>query len=71
MEFDWVDGFEIKVTVDEYGSVVIAANEEGLLSLARHCESLSRQQPGDHIHQDEYNSLEKGSKERIIEKTEA
>ena len=71
MEFDWVDGFEIKVTVDEYGSVVIVANEEGLLSLARHCEALAEQQPGDHIHLDEYNSLEVGSKELIIEKIRA
>ncbi len=68
MEFDWVDGFEIKVTVDEYGSVVIAANKEGLLSLARHCEALAGRQPGDHFHLDEYNSLEESSRELIIEK---
>ena len=34
MMIDWVDGFEIRVSID-HGEVVISANKEGLLSLAQ------------------------------------
>ena len=67
MEVKWVDGFEIRVTVDN-GAAVISANKEGLLSLARQLESLADGQPGDHIHYDELTSLEEGSAELIIER---
>ena len=67
MEVKWVDGFEIRVTVDN-GAAVISANKEGLLSLARQLESLADGQPGDHIHYDEHTSLEEGSAELIIER---
>ena len=69
MEFEWVDGFEIKVKIED-GAAVISANREGLLSLARQLESLAETDGRDHFHLDEYNSLEKGSAELIIEKTE-
>ena len=69
MEFEWVDGFEIKVRI-EGGAAVISANREGLLSLARHLASLSEAEGRDHFHLDEHNSLEEGSSELIIEKTE-
>ena len=69
MEFKWVDGYEIRVTAAEDGTIVISANREGLLSLANHCEALAKGRPGDHIHLDVYNSLEEGSEELIIEKT--
>ena len=67
MEVNWVDGFEIRVTVDN-GAAVISANKEGLLSLARQLESLADGQPGDHIHYDKHTSLEAGSTELIIER---
>ena len=67
MEVKWVDGFEIRVTVDN-GAAVISANKEGLLSLARQLESLADGQPGDHIHYDEHTSLEEGSAELIVER---
>lgn len=35
MESNWVDGFEIKVCI-ENGVATISANREGLLSLANH-----------------------------------
>jgi hypothetical protein len=35
MNIEWEDGFTIKVKVEE-NTVVISANKEGLLSLARH-----------------------------------
>lgn len=48
--------------------MTIAANREGMLSLANILIDLADSQPGDHIHLDEYNSLEEGSAELIIER---
>ena len=64
---EWIDEFEIQVKV-ENGTAVISANREGMLSLAKHLISLANGAPGDHIHYDEYNSLETGSAEMIIER---
>ena len=69
MRIEWVDGFEIQVKV-ENGTVVISANREGMLSLAEQLAALANGVPGEHIHYDEYNSLEKGSSEMIIERVE-
>ena len=63
----WVDGFEIAVKI-ENGAAIISANKEGLLSLAAQLTALAEGTPGDHIHYDEYNSLEEGSAEMIIER---
>ena len=67
MEIEWIDGFEIKA-VAKSGEIVISANREGLLSLAKHLTALADGASGDHIHYDEHNSLEEGSAELIIEK---
>ena len=67
MEVKWVDGFEIRVTIDN-GAAVLSANREGLLSLAKQLAVLADGQPGDHIHYDEHTSLEEGSAELIIER---
>ena len=67
MELNWIDGFEIKVRI-ENGAAVISANREGLLSLADHLKSLAEELPGNHIHLDAYNSLEEGSSELLLEK---
>jgi len=67
MKIDWVNGFLIKVKT-ENNEVVISANKEGLLSLAKQLTDLANGLPGDHIHYDEHNSLEEGSSELIIEK---
>ena len=66
-EVEWIDGFEIRVKVD-HSAVVIAANKEGMLSLAKQLTALAESVPGQHIHYDEYNSLEEGSTEMIIVK---
>lgn len=66
MNIEWEDGFTIKVKVEE-NTVVISANKEGLLSLARHLTDLADAEVGSHIHYDEYNSLEEDSSEMIIE----
>ena len=65
MEIEWVDGFEIRVKVD-HDTVVISANKEGMLSLAKQLTALAEAAPGQHIHYDENNSLEDGSAEMII-----
>ena len=70
MDIEWEDGFTINVRVDDRGAVVVTANREGLLSLARQLTALADADPGCHIHYDEYNSLEEGSSEMVIEKTQ-
>lgn len=65
MEIEWVNGFKIRVHM-ENGEAVISANREGLLSLAKQLTALADGISGDHIHYDEYNSLEEGSAELII-----
>ena len=67
MEIEWVDGFEIK-TAAENSEIVISANREGMLSLAKQITALAEGTPGDHIHYDTYNALEEGSAEMIIER---
>ncbi|MBQ5955437.1 MAG: hypothetical protein IKI86_06755 [Firmicutes bacterium] len=69
MKINWVNGSEIRVNRDQ-NEVVISANREGLLSLAGQLTALAEGVPGDHIHYDENNSLEKGSAELIIERVE-
>ena len=69
MTIKWVDGFEIRVSV-EHGEAVISANKEGLLSLAQQLTALAEETAGSHIHYDEYNSLEERSAELTIEKLE-
>ena len=65
MNIEWVDGFEIRVKAG-HDAVVITANKEGLLSLAKQLTALAEAEPGQHIHYDNYNSLEDGSIEMII-----
>ncbi|MCR4621653.1 MAG: hypothetical protein K5663_06180 [Clostridiales bacterium] len=69
MRFNWIDGFSVSVRA-ENGAVVISANREGLLSLADHLSALANSPADDHFHLDEFNSLEDGSLELIVEKTE-
>ena len=66
MEINWHDGFNIKVKA-ENGEVLISANKEGLLSLADQLTALAEEEKGSHIHYGDYNSLENGSDELIIE----
>ena len=69
MQIRWEDGFTIKASVNS-GEVTISANREGMRSLANMLLDLAESEPGDHIHLDEYNSLEDGSCELIIERIE-
>lgn len=68
--YKWENGFEIKsVTNNEV--IIITANKAGLISLANHLLNLEQDNvpAGNHLHLDEYNSLEEGSNELIIEKS--
>ena len=67
MDIKWEDGFRINVSSDDH-AVTITANEEGLLSLAKHLMALAKEMTGAHIHYDEHNSLEDNSVPLIIEK---
>ena len=67
MIIQWMDGFVIRVSIDD-GEAVISANREGLLSLAGQLTELAEEMPGSHIHYDEYNSLEDGSAKLVIER---
>ena len=69
MDLIWEEGFTIKVEY-ENEAVVVAANRERMLSLANHLTALANEVPGSHIHLDEWNSLEDGSKELVIERME-
>lgn len=68
MDVEWENGFTIKVSVDNGGGVVIAANRQGLLSLAGQLTALADAEVGSHIHYDEHNSLEDGSAPMIVER---
>ncbi len=69
MRIEWVDGSRIHVCI-ENGEAVISANREGLLSLAKQLTALAEETPGSHIYYDQWNSLEEGSAELIIGKSE-
>lgn len=68
-KYSWEDGFVIKADVID-DSVTISANRAGLISLAKQLLTLAQETTpvGCHLHLDEYNSLEEGSLELMIEK---
>ena len=68
MNIEWVGNFKIEVGLDIDNAVVISANRDGLLSLARQLTALADESLGSHIHYDDYTSLEDGSIEMIIQK---
>ena len=67
MFFIWEDGFEIKTRVED-DKIIISANTPGLLSLANHLTTLANAPTNNHLHLDEYNSLEEGSTDLILER---
>ena len=69
LQLQWEKGFAISVNAPG-NEVTIRANKSGLISLARHLLTLAQDSTPkhSHIHLDEYNSLEEGSAELILEK---
>ncbi|MBQ2657244.1 MAG: hypothetical protein IJF87_01580 [Erysipelotrichaceae bacterium] len=66
MQMKWQGDPIIKVKI-ERDCALISANRDGLLSLAKQLNELANQKKGTHIHYDQYNSLEEGSDELIVE----
>lgn len=64
---DSVSGANIHVRVED-GEAWIAANAEGLRSLANHLLALAEEQSGTHLHLDRYNSLEENSAPLLLER---
>ena len=69
MNIEWEDDFSISVRCDGR-EVTLSANRDGLLSLAKHLTALANEEPGEHIHYDENNSLEDNSLDLIVERIE-
>lgn len=65
----WDKDFSLAVAADG-NEVIISANKAGLISLARHLITLAQDDvsDGSHLHFDEYNSLDAGSSDLIIQK---
>lgn len=68
MKIEWIEGSEISVRISGEKEITVSANREGLLSLAGRLKALAEGMPGDHIHYDDYSSLEEGSVEMVIER---
>lgn len=62
----WEDGFSISVRVEK-DTAVLKADRAGMNSLAGICRMLGEKTAGHHIHLDQYNALEEGSAQLIIE----
>ena len=69
LRLEWEDNFKVSSSV-ENNIVTITANQEGLISLARHLLTLAQSEvpARSHIHLDDLNSLETDSTELIFEK---
>ena len=69
-ESQWEYGFEIKIEQKE-SYIQLTANKEGLISLAKQLLNLAQEDipKGYHLHYDEYNSLENGSLDMVIQKS--
>ena len=66
MELHW-QGNETIIVTNRVNEVLLSANRQGLRSLGSILLALAEEEPGSHIHLDEYNSLEEGSVDLIIE----
>lgn len=69
LKIDWEDGFIIKTNIEQ-GEINLVANKAGLISLAKQLLYLAQDNVplNHHIHLDEFNSLEEGSVELVIQK---
>jgi len=69
LKFEWEDNPVISTSYKK-NEIIISANKDGLVSLARHLLTLAQDEvpKGHHIHLDELAGLENGSLSLIIEK---
>ena len=71
-EYKWQDNYAIKVEITEEREVLISANKEGLISMATLFLTLAQESiPSSfgHFHLTEYDALENGSAELIVQKS--
>ncbi len=70
MKIDWHGDFRIESKIQSDGAIVIRANKDGLITLAKQMLAMADDSvpTGTHIHYDEESSLEDGSTEIILEK---
>lgn len=70
LKIEWENGFIIKTNI-EHGEINLIANKEGLISLAKQLLYLAQESVpfNHHTHLDEFNSLEEGSVEFVIQKS--
>ena len=66
MELHW-QGNETIIVTNRVNEVLLSADRQGLRSLGNILLALAEEKPGSHIHLDEYNSLDEGSADLIIE----
>ncbi|HTZ43211.1 MAG TPA: hypothetical protein VMB79_05060 [Jatrophihabitans sp.] len=71
IQLEWLDGYELSVEIRN-SEVVLRGNSAGLLSLAQHLATLAADvvPSGSHLHLDQYNGLEDGSGELVLERIE-
>ena len=65
-----VPGFELSVAISD-GDVIVRGNAAGLLSLAQHLATLAADAVpvGARVHLDQYNGLEDGSRDLVLERS--
>ncbi|TCL53498.1 hypothetical protein EDC14_10832 [Hydrogenispora ethanolica] len=66
---EWLDGSIVESKIVG-NTMLLKANKEGLTSLAQSLLTLAQEgvEPGNHIHFDEFNLLQDGSSELVIER---
>lgn len=71
IHLEWQGDFSISIQV-KGNAICIIANKDGMISLASHLLNLAQEgvPNGTHIHLDDYNSLEQGSVELILERVD-
>ena len=69
LESTWEENFNIRTSVNA-NEIILSANKAGLISLAKQLLTLAQDEYkiGSHFHYDDFNSLESGSEQLIIEK---
>ena len=69
MNLHWEEHSALRVTA-RGSELVISGNPAGLRTLAGFLNALADEPDGSHIHLDEWNGLEEGSRELILERIE-
>ena len=67
LNLEWEDDYHIATRIENGNTIILKADKEGLISLARHLLTLAYHPIESHIHFDDFNeTLEKGSNELVL-----